>query len=136
MKESKRAWQPIAPTDQGPAPAGAYSPAVRAGDFVYVSGQVPRDPRTGATVAGGVEEQTRQTLANVRAVLESAGATLDDVVSVTAYLNDPDDWGKFNEVYKTVFRPPYPTRTAVGANLRGFLVEITVTAYAPVERGR
>ena len=136
MKASNRAWQPIAPGGDGPPPAGAYSPAVRAGDFVYVSGQVPRDPRTGETVAGGVEAQTRQTLANVRAMLESAGATLDDVVAVTAYLNDPDDWGKFNEVYKSVFTPPYPTRTAVGAHLRGFLVEITVTAYAPADRGR
>ena len=136
MNSSTRAWQPIAPRGDGPAPAGAYSPAVRAGDFVYVSGQVPRDPRTGETVAGGIEAQTRQTLANVRAVLESAGATLEDVVAVTAYLDDPDDWGKFNEVYKTVFQAPYPTRTAVGAKLRGFLVEITVTAYAPIERGR
>jgi 2-iminobutanoate/2-iminopropanoate deaminase len=135
MNPSNRAWQPIALRGDGPAPAGAYSPAVRAGDFVYVSGQVPRDPRTGETVAGGVEAQTRQTLANVRAVLESAGATLDDVVSVTAYLDDPDDWGKFNEVYKEVFREPYPTRTAVGAKLRGFLVEVTVTAYAPAARG-
>lgn len=135
MAENERAWQPVTARGDGPTPAGAYSPAVRAGDFVYVSGQVPRDPRTGETVPGGIEEQTRQTLENVRAVLSGAGATLSDVVAVTAYLADPELWGRFNAVYQEVFRPPYPTRTAVGANLRGFLVEITVVAYAPAHRG-
>lgn len=135
MATSERAWQPVTLRGDGPAPAGAYSPAVRAGDFVYVSGQVPRDPRTGETVAGGIEEQTRQTLENVRVVLETAGAKLEDVVAVTAYLADIELWGAFNAVYKEVFHPPYPTRTALGAQLRGFLVEITVVAYAPTRRG-
>lgn len=128
MSSSERAWQPVTPS-AGMAPAaGAYSPAVRAGDFVYVSGQVPRDPRTGE-MAGDVEAQTRQTLANVRAALAAAGATLDDVVSVLVHLADIEDWGKFNDVYKATFNPPYPTRTVVGAQLHGFLVEITVVAY-------
>jgi 2-iminobutanoate/2-iminopropanoate deaminase len=65
----------------------------------------------------------------VKGALAAAGATLDDVVSVTVYLADVDDWTKFNDVYKEIFRPPYPTRTAIGANLRGILVEISAVAY-------
>lgn len=124
-----RSWQPVTPADGAPAPAGAYSPAIVAGDLVFVSGQVPKDPATGQVVDGDVGAQTRQVLANVAAVLAGAGATLDDVVSVTAYLANPDDWGAFNEVYRDVFRAPYPTRTTVGAALRGILVEISAIAY-------
>lgn len=124
---SPRAWQPVAPGENAPAPAGAYSPAIRAGDFIFVSGQVPKDPRTGG-IRGGVAEQTRQVLENLRSVLAAAGATLDDVVSVNAYLSDIHDWDEFNAVYAQVFRPPYPTRTTVGAQLHGFLVEISALA--------
>jgi 2-iminobutanoate/2-iminopropanoate deaminase len=108
---------------------GAYSPAVRAGDFVFISGQVPRDPRSGALPGEDIESQVRQCLANVKGALAAAGAALDDVVSTTVYLADVDDWGKFNDIYKETFRPPYPTRTAIGANLRGILVEISAVAY-------
>lgn len=133
MASSERTWQPVTPSAEMAAPAGAYSPALRAGDFVYVSGQVPKDPRTGE-IPADVEAQTRQTLANVRAALAAAGATLDDVVSVLVHLADIEDWGKFNAVYKETFRAPYPTRTVVGAHLHGFLVEITVVAY--IGKGR
>lgn len=126
---STRSWQAAFLPADVPKPVGAYSPAVRVGDLVFVSGQVPRDPRTGALSGEDIESQVRQTLANVRGVLAAAGATLDDVVSTTVYLANVDDWGKFNDVYKEVFRPPYPTRTAIGANLRGILVEISVVAY-------
>lgn len=129
MAESSRRWRPLTLSPEMPAPAGAYSPGVRAGDLLFVSGQVPRDPRTGELVGGDVAAQTRQVLENVRAVLVAGGATLEDVVSVTVYLSDPGDWGAFNEVYKQVFRSPYPTRTAVGARLRGILVEISAIAY-------
>jgi len=67
--------------------------------------------------------------ANVKQALAAAGASLDDVVAVTAYLTNVDDWGKFNDIYKAIFRPPYPTRTAIGADLRGILVEISAIAY-------
>lgn len=127
----QRSWQPAFFPGDVPKPAGAYSPAVRAGDFVFVSGQVPRDPRTGNLAGEDIESQVRQTLANVKGALAAAGASLDDVVSVTTYLADVDDWGKFNEVYREVFRPPYPSRTAIGADLRGILVEISVIAYVP-----
>ena len=129
MADASRSWQPAFLPGDVPKPVGAYSPAVRAGDFVFISGQVPRDPRTNALAGDDIESQVRATLANVKNALAAAGATLDDVVSVTAYLADVDDWGKFNDIYKETFRAPYPTRTALGANLRGILVEISAVAY-------
>ena len=127
--QGARRWTAIALGPDVPPPAGPYTPVVRAGDLVFVSGQVPRDPRSGAIVGETVEEQARQTLTNVRDALAAAGATLEDVVSATVYLADENDWARFNEVYKTFFSPPYPSRTAVGARLRGILVEVTVTAW-------
>ena len=124
-----RNWQPVPPGAGAPAPAGAYSPAIRAVDLIFVSGQVPKDPATGE-MPSGIEEQTRQVLRNLEAVLAAAGATLADVVSVTAYLSDIGDWERFNAVYGSVFQAPYPTRTTVGAHLHGFLVEISAIARA------
>lgn len=129
MASAERRWQPVTRSDGVPAPAGAYSPAVRAGDHIYVSGQVPRDPRTGQLAGPDLASQTRQVLDNVRAVLAAAGATLEDVVSVTAYLANMEDWGDFNALYERTFSPPYPARAVVGASLRGFLVELSVVAY-------
>lgn len=114
-----------------PAPKGPYSPAVRAGDFVYVSGQTPRDPITGQLVGGDVTSQTRSTLSNLRRVLEQAGAGLQDVVSVTVYLQRSEDWDAMNAVYREYFRGPHPSRTTVGADLRGILVEVSAVAYRP-----
>ena len=114
-----------------PRPVGPYTPAVRAGDFVYVSGQVPRDPATGDLVGDYLPMQARAVLNNVRRVLESAGATMADVVSVTVYLADTNDWAQFNEVYKEFFTEPYPSRTAVGCELRGIKVEVSCVAYVP-----
>ena len=124
-----RSWTPVTLGADYPPPAGAYSPAVRAGDFVYVSGQVPRDPRTGELLGATIEEQSRATLANLRRVLEAAGATLADVVSVTVYLADENDWGEFNAVYKTVMSAPYPSRAVIGVSLRGIRVEISAVAF-------
>ena len=130
-----RHWSPVTlgPDASGapvPAPKGAYSPGVRAGGLVFVSGQVPRDPRTGALVGeDDMRAQARQTLANVAGVLAAAGASLADVVSVTVHLADVGDWAAFDAVYREAFAPPYPTRTVVGAALRGILVEITAVAY-------
>lgn len=122
-----RAWEPVSLAGV-PAPVGAYSRAVKAGELVFVSGQVPRDLETGALLGDTLAEQTRATLDNVRRVLEAAGATLDDVVSVTAYLENMGDWGEFNALYREAFRAPYPTRTTVGAALHDVLVEISVVA--------
>jgi 2-iminobutanoate/2-iminopropanoate deaminase len=129
MTDTPRNWIPATLGDDVPPPAGPYSPAVRAGDLVFISGQVARDPLTGALVGATVEEQARQTLANLRRALEAAGASLADVVSVTVYLADENDWGRFNGVYTSVFSKPYPARTAVGAQLRGVLVEVSAIAW-------
>jgi 2-iminobutanoate/2-iminopropanoate deaminase len=129
MANATRSWQPAFLPGDLPKPVGAYSPAVRAGDFVFISGQVPVDPKTQKVVSEDFETQVRQTLSNVKAALGAAGATLDDVVSVIAYLTNMDDWGKFNDIYKETFQAPYPTRTAVGAMLRGFKVEVSAVAY-------
>ncbi len=131
MASSERRWQPVMLGADIPAPVGAYSPAVRAGDYVFVSGQVPRDPRTGALAGTDLETQVTKVLENLRNALGAAGAQLSDVVSVIVYLANAEDWGAFNEIYKRVFTPPYPSRTAVGANLRGILIEISAVAYAP-----
>ncbi|HEY6828508.1 MAG TPA: RidA family protein [Gemmatimonadaceae bacterium] len=129
MTQRERQWQPVRLGGDVPAPAGAYSPAVKAGGFVFISGQIPRDPVSGDIVGDHVESQTRQVIANVRRALEAAGASLSDVVSMVVYLADVDDWGRFNTVYKEWMPTPYPTRTAVGANLRGITIEISAVAY-------
>lgn len=122
-------WTPVFLPDAFPPPKGPYSPAVRAGDFVYVSGQTPRDAMSGALVGEDVATQARVTLSNVQRILEQAGASLSDVVSLTLYLQRMDDWATVNEVYKEFFTAPYPSRTAVGCDLRDILVEISVVAY-------
>ncbi|HJU64820.1 MAG TPA: Rid family detoxifying hydrolase [Gemmatimonadaceae bacterium] len=124
----RRAWRPVHMGEEVPEPIGAYSRAVRAGNTIYVSGQVPTDLRTGKVVGKDVVAQTRQTLENVKQVLAAAGATLADVVSVNAYLASIDDWAAFNEIYRDTFKPPYPARTTIGAQLHGVLVEISVVA--------
>lgn len=129
MIQRERKWQPVRLGPEVPPPAGAYSPAAQAGPFVFVSGQVPRDPVTGELIGSDIESQTKQVMANVERALRSAGAELSDVVSATVYLSNIDDWGRFNTAYKEIMPQPYPTRTALGADLRGILVEVSVIAY-------
>ena len=107
------------------------SPAVRAGDFVYVSGQVPTGA-DGSIVAGNVEAQTRQVLDNVKAALALAGATLDQVVKTTVILADARDFGAFNRVYAGYFPSEPPARTTIEARLMvDIRIEIDAIAYAP-----
>lgn len=129
MTRGERQWQSVMLGGDVPPPVGAYSPAARAGGFVFVSGQVPRDPATGALVGDDIESQTKQVIGNVQRALAAAGAALNDIVSVTVYLAEIDDWSRFNDAYKQLMPSPYPTRTALGANLRGILVEISAIAY-------
>lgn len=126
--KNARSWTPVTLAAEFPPPVGAYSPAARAGGLVFVSGQVPKDLRTGAVVGRDVREQTRQVLSNAERALNAAGATLEDVVSITAYLAHMDDWSDFDATCREIMRPPYPTRTTVGADLRGFLVELSLIA--------
>ena len=106
-------------SDQAPAAIGAYSQAVRAGNTVYLSGQIPLDPASMEMVAGGFAEQAHQVFKNLRAVCEAAGGSLNDIVKLNAYLTD------FNQVMAEYFAQPYPARAAVGiaALPRGALVE-------------
>src|SRR5690242_14380657 len=108
--------QPIHPggTDTS---TGAYSPGVSVGDFVFVAGQGPLDPATRKFVLGSIEEQTRLTLANVKAVLQAGGCTLDDCVKVAVHLRDIADFDRFNAEYARFFTKPYPARTTVGSML-------------------
>jgi reactive intermediate/imine deaminase len=117
-------------TSAAPAPAGAYSQAVRAGDFVFVAGQGGADPGTGV-VPEGIEAQTAQSIDNIRAILEAAGATLGDVVKVTTHLADVADFAAYDAVYRGMFPTPRPVRTTVGSTLIGIAVEIDVVAYVP-----
>jgi 2-iminobutanoate/2-iminopropanoate deaminase len=98
------------------------------GNLLFVSGQVPRDPVTGELAGDDIETQTRRTMQNLQRVLHAGGATLQDVVSVTVHLADEGDWGAFDRTYREFMTPPFPTRTAVGARLRGIKVEITAIA--------
>jgi 2-iminobutanoate/2-iminopropanoate deaminase len=107
------------------------SPAVRAGDFVFVSGQVPVDAR-GNIVAGGVTEQTRQVLENVKAALALAGATMEEVVKTTVWLEDARDFGAFNQVYASYFTSEPPARSTAESRLMiPIKVEIEAIAYSP-----
>lgn len=130
MTITDRSWTPVVLANV-PPPAGAYSPGVKAGNMMFVSGQIPRDPATGTIVGADVVTQTTQTLANLERILVTGGATLKNVVSVTVYLADENDWGAFDQCYRTVFSAPFPTRAVVGAQLRGILVEISAIAYIP-----
>jgi 2-iminobutanoate/2-iminopropanoate deaminase len=126
----KRSWKPVELGHAFPAPVGAYSSVVRAGDFLFVAGQVPTDPTTGKVIGGTLPDQTRYVIEKLGRTLQAAGSDLSDVVSITAYLADIGDWDEFNKTYKECFAAPYPTRTTVGAQLHGVLVELTAIAYA------
>ena len=116
-------------TNSGASPVGAYSQGLRAGDFVFVSGQGPLDPVTGRIIGENIEEQTERVLENIKAILEAGGATMADVVKVSAHLSDLALFERYNKVYGSYFPDPKPTRTTVGSQLMGILVEIDAIAY-------
>ena len=119
-------------TKKAPAAIGPYSQAIRVGHLVYTSGQIPIDPATGAFVEGGIREQTRQSLTNVRAILAEAGLAMSDVVKTTVFMADMNDFAEMNAVYAEFFAEPYPARSAVAVKTlpKGALVEIEVVAEA------
>jgi 2-iminobutanoate/2-iminopropanoate deaminase len=116
-----------------PAPRGPYSPAVRAGDFIFVSGQVPVDPATGELVHADIGAETRQVLNNVKAILESCGATMADVVRCGVFLGEANDFAPMNAVYAEFFGSGKPARATVvtGFAAPGIRVEIEAIAYKP-----
>jgi 2-iminobutanoate/2-iminopropanoate deaminase len=115
-------------TDAAPKPGGPYSQGIVAGDFIFVAGQDGRDPSTGVRLAG-IEAQTRQTLSNIDAVLKQAGSSLENVVKVSVFLSDLNDFEAMNRVYTSFFPKDPPARTTVQTPFRGdMLVEIDAIA--------
>ena len=100
-------------TDSAPAAIGPYSQAIRIGDLLFVSGQVPIDPSTGAIVEGDISVQARQSLNNLKAILNAAGTNMGAVVKTTVFLADMNDFAAMNEVYAQFFQEPFPARSAV-----------------------
>jgi 2-iminobutanoate/2-iminopropanoate deaminase len=119
-------------TSEAPAAIGPYSQGIRAGGFVFVSGQLPIDPATGAFSGEAIADQTRQSLANIRAILAEEGLSMEDVVKTTVLLKNISDFAAMNEVYATFFPGEAPARAAfeVAAIPKGALVEIEAIAYA------
>ncbi len=117
-------------TSAAPAAIGPYSQAVEAGGTVYVSGQLPIDPATGSFAEGGIKELTRQSLTNVKAILNEAGLDMGDVVKTTVFLADMADFAEMNEVYAQFFSAPFPARSAVAVKTlpKGARVEIECVA--------
>ena len=120
-------------TAGAPGAIGPYSQAVRAGGFIFASGQTPLDPESGVLVEGGIEAQARRALLNIQAVLEAAGATLADVVKTTVFIRDMNDFPKINAVYAGFFQEPYPARSTVEVSRlpKDALIEIEAVAVSP-----
>lgn len=116
-----------------PKPRGPYTPVIRAGDFVFVSGQGPVDPMTDKMSYGDIQHETRTTLNNVKRLLEAAGASLGDVVKVSVFLKDGNDFPAMNEVYREFFDEQRPTRTTVAVAFSDptMKIEIDCIAYKP-----
>ena len=117
-------------TDQAPSAVGPYSQAIIAGEFVFTAGQIPMDPATGRLVEGDIQEQTRQVLSNVQAVLQAAGTSLDKVVKVTVFLQDMGDFKAMNEVYAEFFIQAPPARSAIQAAALPLGVGVEIEAIA------
>jgi 2-iminobutanoate/2-iminopropanoate deaminase len=120
----------VVQTDKAPKASGPLSQAIVAGGFVYCSGQLPVDPATGKVVPGGIEEQTRQVLKNLQAVLQAAGSSLDNVVKCTVLMTDLTEFTAMNKVYAEFFKAPCPARATfqIGALALGVKIEIDCIA--------
>lgn len=119
-------------TDRAPAAIGTYSQAVRAGNTVYMSGQIPLDPHSGELVAGDIATQIRQVFDNLAAVAEAAGGSLDNAVKLTVYLTDLGDFSTVNKIMAEYFSEPYPARAAVGVASLPHYAEIEAEAILSV----
>ena len=120
-------------TDSAPAAIGPYSQAIQIGDLLFVSGQVPIDPSTGAIVEGDVKAQAQQSLNNLKAILNAAGTNMGAVVKTTVFLADMSDFAAMNEVYAQFFQEPFPARSAVQAARLPKDAKVELEALAPLE---
>jgi 2-iminobutanoate/2-iminopropanoate deaminase len=121
-------------TDQAPAAIGPYSQAVVAGDMLYVSGQIPLDPKSGEVVSGGISAQTKQVLTNLKAVVEAAESGMDKIVKVTIYITDMSQFSVVNEIYGTYFSAPFPARACVEVSKLPKGVDVEMDAIAQLNR--
>jgi 2-iminobutanoate/2-iminopropanoate deaminase len=130
QEKVEKEMKQIIHTDKAPAAIGPYSQAIRFGNLLVTSGQIPLDPQTGQVVAGDIRVQTARALDNLLAVLTAGGADLDDVVKTTCFLNDMNDFTAFNEVYATYFTGNAPARSCVAVERlpKDVLVEIEALA--------
>jgi len=119
-------------TQNAPQAIGPYSQAIKAGQFVFISGQIPIDPKSGEMVAGGIEEQTKQVMANLKAILVAAGLGFENVVKTTIFLTDLNHFAKVNEIYGQYFvsNPPARATVQVAALPKSAMIEIEATAYS------
>ncbi len=119
-------------TSNAPQPIGPYSQGIKAGNFLFASGQGPIDPKTGQLAGTDIEKQTMQTLTNVKAIVEASGLSMTDVVKVSIFLRNMNDFKKMNETYKTFFPENPPARTTIEAKLPlpDMLIEVDVIAYS------
>ncbi|MBP5137282.1 MAG: RidA family protein [Paludibacteraceae bacterium] len=119
-------------TKKAPAAIGPYSQAIRVGNLIYTSGQIPIDPAKGELIDGDIKAQTRQSLNNIKAILEEAGTSLNSVIKTTVFLADMNDFADMNSVYAEFFTEPYPARSAVAVKTlpKGAQIEIEVIAEA------
>jgi len=117
-------------TANAPAAVGPYSQAIKTGDFLFLSGQIGIDPETKALVPGGVEAQAKQIFKNIAAVLEKAGASLENVVKATVFLKDMSDFIKVNQIYAQHFKLPYPARSAVAVKELPLSADIEIETIA------
>ena len=120
-------------TNNAPAAIGPYSQAIQAGNTIYISGQIPVDPATGNIDAADIAGQTKQSLENIKAILEAAGIGMSSVVKTTVLLADINDFGAMNEVYKTYFAEPFPARAAFQAANLPKAAKVEIEAIAVLE---
>jgi len=125
----------IISTDKAPKPAGPYSPVVAFGDLLFLSGQVPMDPSTGELLKGDLESEARRVLANVKAILDDVGSGMDQVLKVTAYLGDMEDFAAFNVIYAEYFTVDPPARTCIQAGRLPFDIKVEIDVIAARKEG-
>ena len=120
----------IVPTDKAPDPVGPYSPVVAFDKLIFISGQGPLNPETKELVSGTVEEEARQTLENIKNILEDVGSSMENALKVTVYLDDMNDFFAFNEVYSEYFPSQPPARTCIQAGRLPFDIKVEIDVIA------